>query len=1225
MWALNQPLPLPRSKQSFTLLSKKGMPMFIKPGKLYFSENNSWITVRNLATLHRKITSLSVSPNGRYVIQLPILTPVIAIHDTRKEPLLIEIPVPTFVYKKEEDEEDPTMIIRVLPEGYKIRCSNPFQQVKDLPYVFNAQNKPITQFSSLVQQFTIADSGKIAALLLEDDVWIWQQLDDQYRGVGFWTNLSANQHFPTGWHSAEPDSIKIHKYLAVFDNPDEGRGACFVTAVLPPSRPFDTIYIFNSICNFRFTSQPEFARQSVTLPVTEGYYMPKMWWSPCCKILLVAVARNVILLTRDLDVIAIIPLIDIFTTDETEVAWVAWSSSMQFCVLTSTTGLVGAITRSGVSLKHKICHMPPFDREKKVPLGVYSDSELGNVFIVYSREKYRHLKIDQSLIPQVIENILSLPYPHKLTAKIYPQAIKMIHDVEENGSIKDFCKILWFADLYRVFPEHSPLRYDMLELIKTFMDSLLKGGQNDALCFFLLRAILRITGDSIPAVDTVMKYLSNSKDRKDRLLLRVLDEEVSKRDYVVKRIETSNVIKIYEPTEEDDNAACVFARPHHNKEVDVHKCINFIKNLLFNREFDRLEDIEVDLSIVLEMMIELGKFTRALQIAQHPSIESDPTRVYARVVSLHPQDAAIIYRTMIMCIPLDYNNEFEIREICMTALLNIMRQQIADTAPDMAKKDEMAISDLCMLEESLDFPVPEREEECNDFSVIATLCLCCAGFQNDSYFFNGKSKMIPEILRDKVRETFRLLWYVRWRHSAFQEALLTGRPGDATLRLLEFPEFVDVSSIREMIEHCDENFFTPEVYNFYMGQKNDFELDPDFVDFACECSARITQVAIDKVSKAVLSFSNPEEEVIDSPMLLAAVVSHLLPWLRVALPLAMVGVETQPLVPNSLLIMEPYQFTRIQEKEDIKIVKQNVYIEPVHEAMPNIESMLEEEDDGSDDDSKYGEYNYEVGFHKQYKEPVNKLPIAMPPPTEDYLSEGEEDLRHKKSKKSDKDKDKKKKNKKDKKDKSKDKKKEKEQKKKKDKKREKPKLRLIDVDNDEPVHHRIVAIPGPAMVPTIPPMPQEPPHGPHYGIPLLGDPQKPYVPSVYMPAIPGQGPAFGPLWDMDPSLFERNFPKPGPNIPMVHGNELPKYTATGVQSDAQQQPPKYVVLDRRYDDSSTLSDIVNEPNQYPTIDPFPLDDELRRRVERLLNNPDNYSQPSKGKVDYDGPVRDGSF
>ncbi|EAX96215.1 hypothetical protein TVAG_227100 [Trichomonas vaginalis G3] len=1207
-WSLNAPTAVPRSKKSFSIVSRKGVPVFIKPGKMYVYTNDGWQVDRTLATLHHKIASCYISQTGKYVVHLPKLTPLLAIHDTKSPPTLLNIPCPAY---EPEQKEDAKLQTKIAPDGTSLLVANPFAQVKDVTYIFNGQNKPITDFATLVKQFVISDSGKIAAILLEDNIWVWQQLEEQYRCVGFWTNLNAEQHFPGGFHMAQENPITIFKSLAVFDNPDEGKGACFITAVLPPSKPWDTIYLFNSICNFNYGYQPKFSRQSITLPVTEGKATPRLWWSPCCRILVVAIAKNLVMLTRDLEMIAIIPLIDIFKSDDSEVAWLAWSTNLQFFVVTTYTGLIGAITRHGKSLKHKICHMSPFDDEKSAPLGCYCDSDLGNVFIIYSRTKFRHFTIREQLFEHNIENIISMPFPNRLACKYHKTALELIRNIEKDESIEDFCKLIYFADVFRLFYFKSPLRYEILEVIKSVCDSFLKSGKNDALCFFIIRAALKITNETFPALDDVMKMLSTSSNPRDRLLLRILDEEVSRRDWCIKSIANVKEITFYDNSEEGTAGAATMAPPHHNRDVDVIKVIKFINGLLFKREFDAtLDDVDIDLNVILEMLIELGRFDRALHIARHPSIESGVPNVFARVISLHPTNAASLYKTMLMCIELDHNQEDDIRALCLNALLNIMRQRIADTAPNYRDKDEIAVSDLCMAEEALELPIPENINECQDFGVVSALAFCATGFQNASYFFNGRSVMIPSVLRGPTRELFRLLWFIRWRHNAFQESIVKGHPGDAALRLLEFPEFINVEQSRAMIEQMfenDNNLFSPDVYEHYITDKDkDFELDPDFVDFACEFAARLTQKDLTDVSIAVLGFIAREEDIPHSTILLAAVVSHLLPWLRTAIPLAMTGFDMPMVVPNSLLEIEDFSFPRYkpkltmpspEEKKKPDVVIQSV--EVLDETPISAESMADY--NSSDDD--------------EFKPPPMDLPLAKPGPGGDYLSEGEEDLRPKKEKvkkeKSESEKKKKKKS--------------KHKPEVKKVQRDRPRLRLIDVDPDAAVKEkgpppgqpRLISVTPPAPMvpsgygPSIPPTPEEMRQnlpGPGFGIPMLGPAMPPYTPSVYMPAQNGQGPAFGPIWDMDPSLFNRNFPKPCPNIPLEK-NRNGGYSSQGVQAKPEFNPhTEYVMVSKEKEhemDTQSVSDFSfsSAGPEYPALDPFPFDDELSRRVERLLNEP----------------------
>ena len=52
---------------------------------------------------------------------------------------------------------------------------------------------------------------------------------------------------------------------------------------------------------------------------------------------------------------------NVFESQNTSLKDIDWSSNSQFFILTSTTGDIGAIKRSGKSLKHCICDLSHSD------------------------------------------------------------------------------------------------------------------------------------------------------------------------------------------------------------------------------------------------------------------------------------------------------------------------------------------------------------------------------------------------------------------------------------------------------------------------------------------------------------------------------------------------------------------------------------------------------------------------------------------------------------------------------------------------------------------------------------------------------------------------------------------------------------------------------------------------------------------------------------------------
>ncbi|KAH0788913.1 hypothetical protein GPJ56_007125 [Histomonas meleagridis] len=173
-------------------------------------------------------------------------------------------------------------------------------------------------------------------------------------------------------------------------------------------------------------------------------------------------------------------------------------------------------------------------------------------------------------------------------------------------------------------------------------------------------------------------------------------------------------------------------------------------------------------------------------------------------------------------------------------------------------------------------------------------------------------------------------------------------------------------------------------------------------------------------------------------------------------------------------------------------------------------------------------------------------------------------------------------------------------------KREKPRLKLINIDrskeNFNPSHAQVQS--G-----SFAPLYQYNPMQPH-------PPPVAIFQAVHAP-FPQQ--TFGPIWDLDPSLYERPYPNPPPNIPMEeHQEETTKMTVESTQTTTPFIRKRTEVVIKRpkekqkiFDEedivsiSSDLDDIKikkDDAKFYP-IDPFPLDEALHQRVEALLNEP----------------------
>jgi hypothetical protein len=542
-------------------------------------------------------------------------------------------------------------------------------------------------------------------------------------------------------------------------------------------------------------------------------------------------------------------------------------------------------------------------------------------------------------------------------------------------------------------------------------------------------------------------------------------------------------------------------------------------------------------------------------IARHESIVIDPVSLFIRIIGIHPSDPIAIFRAMEICITAAPVHETEIRSVAVRAITNILKQRVSDSAPTAENPRPEIVSRLCHLEEVVEIPVPENREDCSDFAVITGIAFCAADYVNMTKFCNGKSSDIPALLLPPIRDLLRILWFIRWRFSAMNEAAAKQGPGDATLRLLSFPEFINLQSAKEAIRQLDPAGFSEDLYDLYINGHDVFERDPEFVDFACECAVRITPRVLSRIQLAITDFVRPIDEMPQSHLLLSVLVSHIVPWLRNGIPRAVVHFPCAEVVPNRLLDFEDLELPELPKKP--LVIQKPETVEIREMAQPPAQ---EEE---------------ETGERPRQTPEEKALPAEIPKPADDHeLSDGEEPptkpeskpvsaprpARHSGT----------------------------------EARRTEPKrrqLRLVNVDRSRKL-----------FVP--PPMPSP---APQFSPGYYFDPISPHPPPVAIfqttPApLPAQ--SYGPIWDIDPSLYERPYPRPPPELSIeqvspevVTAPSKPK--AVKITRIQFSRPAEDFDISSLSGDSERDFPVTGE-REYPPIDPFPLDEELRRRVDRLL-------------------------
>ncbi|EAY17487.1 hypothetical protein TVAG_494290 [Trichomonas vaginalis G3] len=1108
---------------------------------------------KSLNMLHYKIDRVVISPNGATSLHLPKISPLFAIHQNKPNANVVTFPLPagniqTLQEKTTDHGYD--------PDGTKLLISRPHNRVDDLPYIFNLQNKPITDFPAHVFGLACSENGKIMAVSVDQSVWIWQQLPEQPNGIGWWIDLTADQRFgininanhyltqqgrayhgfmkPRQSFTLHPaiaptlpsNSAVSYQDLALFDNPDEGKGVVCLTAVLPPSRPFDTLYLFVSICKFKYSYTPTFERAEVMLPIMEGAGGPCIFWSLCCRIAVVAVSRSVVILTRELRVIRIIPIDEIFASKNAMVANVAWSCTGQFFVITSTNGEVCAITRSGKNMHHQMCDLAPFQRGKDVPLMLTGDSKDPSIFVVYTREKFRVLKINTDLIPQTIENLMSLHFPFGDVAELYDPAVASMRECGYTR-IENFVRLIYLTDLFRIFPLYSPLRYHLIMIFDEVTTKLLEDGE-DLYAFLFARCIFRLTDHKVPIYDIVVERLECGEKQRDQILGWIMRGEGDRKDWVVS-LDNNPTTIFYYGMKNDDEERLNMSKPEARRNADLPLITKKIKKLVFEGSYTDLNEIDVDMRVILELMIMLGCIDRAIVVARHKSIASDPLNLFNRIIALFPDSPELIFRALVYCLQLASPDDDQMRANCIKALLNMLKAAVVDSMPTSTRPRLMPLSNLCMIEESLEVIVPRTQEDLKDFAVITALAFCAADYKNIALYINGRSKLIPEKIREPLRELFGLIWFIRWRQTAIKETARVKHANDATLRLLAFPEFVNKKVAMSQINNAGPRAFSPEAYALYVDGSRNFEDDPAFPSYMAECTNRLREGALRDVQEYAIKLGERSpKDLPKSNLLLAVLVSHMVPWLRCGIPRALAKFHCGENIPNELLELEDFTIPALKPKK------------MVLETKPLVEEHPEEESEDSDIpvmdvpqplpeepvDSGSGEFKID-------NEPPSSSSISEPPVPKKKKHKPKPKQKVRKPKKS---------------------------------APEPPRVRLLTLDPNAGQRHQYVPPP-----PSYQPRPMR----------------------------------FGNVWDIDPNAWQ-NRPKPQPQAPPPQPQpQEPRYVFV-----ASSKKDTFPQMEEK--STSSLSDFEFTATQHrpmPYADQFPLDEELNKRVAKALGDYDDLPEP----------------
>lgn len=966
MWVEEAPFKLPKTKRIFSITSVKGEFFFVKPGTAfnYSKKYKNFNKIKSLLPLKNRVDRVAISPCGRSSLHLLKEYPLLAYHENKGDPTLVAFPVPKTIHGRKKDE-GLSAIDAVLPDaqGASMTFSPVF--LPNNPFNGFLSKFAYSTFGSHVTGVSICEDGHAIALAIDTQFWVWHQYPEDVLGVGIWTDLTANQRFIVTTHSNHPNTVnynmKYHGFhrnkqtfnlnpvlapnvpqnyavtfqdIATFDNPDEGIGVCCLTAVLPPCRPYDRIQLYISICYLDKGPNPVFDRSQLFLPIVEGYGGPCIWWSVDCRFAVIAVSQSLIIVTRYLEVIEILPLEDVFPGEEPLVSSVAWSCGSEFFLITSIQGSISGVSRDGQSLRHMLCSLEPFI-DQPVPILVAADSKDPGLFVIYSETKFRPLKIDVDKIPRNLQTYMSLPFPQKSAVDYFDKTVAAI---KENG-VSDpisLVRLLYYTDLFRIFPYMSPLRYLLFTLFEEGARKSFDGG-NYNFTYFIIRCIFRITDMDVDTYRLMMERLSYSTDKKHRLLLQILDDELNKRDYVLNHLYLDKRITVVDhfiddENEEDKDVLIKKVKPYNGRDVDLIPLIKFVKDVIYNKNVDDLKTIDCDMNPFLNVLIELGLFECAMKVSHHRTIILEPSQIFAKIVDIHKNDAASLYRALVSCIAASPEDENELRSVCLKAIIDILKERIGESLPTKGK----FISSLVPLEEGLDLYVPESIDHFSDLAIIFELGLCSAGYQACKNFFDRKPNQTHEYLRDSVRTLFSLLWFIHWRYIAITETSRIGHGNDATLRLLAFPDFVNTDTALQQIDVAPKEDFSKEVYMLYMGEGTKmFEDDQAFPDFAADLSVKIDPRTLSRISNATLQFGVDEEsEIPHSGLLVSAIVSHIVPWLRCGIPRALAGFKCRDDVPPELLNFEdldlpaaPPPKMEIDTKQDTEILPEKLDFE----------------------------------------------------------------------------------------------------------------------------------------------------------------------------------------------------------------------------------------------------------------------------------------------------------
>ncbi|EAY11701.1 hypothetical protein TVAG_488030 [Trichomonas vaginalis G3] len=859
------------------------------------------------------------SPLGKAAIHFPKVGAYIAIHENILNARMVLVPVPI----TNSDKASEYLSTAILPDGTRVFITRPIDSPSN-PYC------KTFAYDENISGLAVSDTGKIAAIATKEHFWVWQQLEEWPKGIGYWTDLTADSRFGVNLMVNHPrtDQLRIthgfmkprqsftlhpalspmlpsnsavcYQDLCLFDNPDEGMGIVSLTTLLPPSRPFDTLYMFVSICHFHTGRKPTFERHSCSLPIVEGGGAPCIWWSSCCRTAVVAVSQSLVIITRYLYIVKVLPLHDVLPGDRPEVASIAWSACGQFFLVTSKTGAISAITRNGHSMKHNLCGLTPFGNGN-FPLLAAGDGYDPGLFAVYSRNEMRCLRIDISAIQRSLDIMIALPFPQGAAEPMYDHAKKLI-EYGDYTDKKNLAELLFLTNVYRIFPLYSPLRYTIFQSVS---DAAIKFYENGEHLFSILlaRCVFWITNKELPTYRPIMERLDFAKTPREKHILHIMKYEVERRDWIEDQFNTdSRNIMMYDPEEASNMKE--FERPPDGSDVDVGLVCRMVRTALYSNDTSTFLDVQTNLRPLFDYLLFAGRIDQAYAVGKHPSIGLEGIPLAKEIIMSVATDPVRIWRAMQTCISQDNENELGIRALAVNALNDILKNKIVESSPDKNGKVK-PLSKLIEVEDEFEMVCPEDEKQVEDFAVLVSLAIAAADYRNVTNFLKRHYEEIHETLKDSIYELFRLLWFVKYRYSAVQE--MVGGAGDSCLRLLGFSDFMNIDAVKEHISQFPTSNFSPDIYAHYISGSRIYTEDPGFVDFAERILANINARQLTRIQTAVDNFTQGKDTVPSSRLLFALVVTDILPYLRCVLARSLTGFECGDKVPEDFRDLEDFQ------------------------------------------------------------------------------------------------------------------------------------------------------------------------------------------------------------------------------------------------------------------------------------------------------------------------------